>query len=427
VRAPIPDQADLLALADRALAFLPDEGQVTACWERAVEVGEEARLEDRTWVEAVSVAGGARGAARTTLLDDDSLRALALAAAAPGALPRSGRLPTPAAGRSHGAWDGALARVDLSRARSLAAGNRLRWQGGAARVAIVSSRGVRAYEQRSFAEATAYGVRANAEAVSARAAAPGIGRIDLGALAAEAEDLAGEGAPQRAAAGEPPVVLGPPAVAAILESLKPALVADPDLSLPAGVRVASSCVNLSDSARFPATLARSYDAEGMPRRPVALVQDGVAHRVVGDSATARALPGAEPTGHARLAGLPAAWPDHLVLVGGGAEDVAELMRPIPEGLFIPALEDLEADADGWSALTDGAFAIAGGRRGAPVQATEVTWDPQAVLEKVQALTMRQRLVIPPPHPHLDEEPLSARTVGATVAPAVRCGGGLRTA
>ena len=50
-----------------------------------------------------------------------------------------------------------------------------------------------------------------------------------------------------------------------------------------GARIVAPAINLSDSPRFPGTLPRTYDAEGVPRRPVPLIQDGVAHHVVADS------------------------------------------------------------------------------------------------------------------------------------------------
>src|SRR5204863_445025 len=50
-----------------------------------------------------------------------------------------------------------------------------------------------------------------------------------------------------------------------------------------GKRVAAPGVNLSDSPRFHATLPRAFDAEGVPKTPLPLIQDGIAHRVVHDT------------------------------------------------------------------------------------------------------------------------------------------------
>ena len=49
--------------------------------------------------------------------------------------------------------------------------------------------------------------------------------------------------------------------------------------------VASPAINLSDSPRYPRTFQRGFDAEGVPKTPLTLIQDGVADRVVHDTAS----------------------------------------------------------------------------------------------------------------------------------------------
>ncbi|HWM10408.1 MAG TPA: metallopeptidase TldD-related protein, partial [Solirubrobacteraceae bacterium] len=176
-----------------------------------------------------------------------------------------------------------------------------------------------------------------------------------------------------------------------------------------GTRVAASAVNLSDSPRFAATLPRSFDAEGSPRQPLPLIQDGVAHRVAGAG-----------TGHALgPGGIGGCQPEHLVLVGGGAADVSELAGPVERGLFIPALSLHGAWAVGrrGAALAEGVRLIRDGRPGAPAPNLTVLFEPLELLGQVQALSARQR-TMPPPLQR------SARTASATVAPAARVGGGL---
>jgi predicted Zn-dependent protease len=176
-----------------------------------------------------------------------------------------------------------------------------------------------------------------------------------------------------------------------------------------GKRVAASCVNLSDSPRFAATLPRSYDAEGAPRHPLPLIQDGVAHRLV--------MPG---SGHAQGAGgTGGTVPEHLVLVGGGAADLAELAAPIENGLLIPALSVHGAWIVGQrgAALAEGVRLIRDGAFADPAPNLTVVFEPLELLGRVQALTARQRTIPPPLQ-------LSARTASATVCPALRAGGGL---
>jgi hypothetical protein len=148
------------------------------------------------------------------------------------------------------------------------------------------------------------------------------------------------------------VVLGPDAVAQVLEALRKDL---QTLESRRGTRVASSAVNLSDSPRFTATLAQSLTLQGVPRAPSPVIQDGVS------------------------AGRPQQSPEHLVLVGGGAADLAELTR----GGEIPFVTHLDRVPD-----------------------------PFALLARVQALTARQSTIPRGSDP---------AAVTATVCPAIRLG------
>jgi len=206
------------------------------------------------------------------------------------------------------------------------------------------------------------------------------------------------------------VVLGPWAVAEVLRRLAPAF-GGPESPLASrlGTRVAASAINLSDSPRFAATLPRSYDAVGAPRQPLPLIQDGVAHRLAG--------PG---TGHALApGGIGGSVPEHLVLVGGGAADIAELAAPVELGLLIPALSVHGAWVLGQrgSALAEGVSVIRNGELAEPAPNLTVLFEPLELLAAAQALTARQRTVPPPVQ-------RSARTASATVAPGARFGGGL---
>jgi predicted Zn-dependent protease len=406
-----PTRQDLTTLVHQALEQLTGEGQATVWWERRLAVGEHG-ISDvvQQTAELVVLQDGRVGAASTTDLTATGLERAAAAAAAHAELDRepvdARQLPDPAEGKPHDGWDEGvltLDPVDLADELAGAAGNELaiELRAGAARVAIASTRGIAAFEQRTFASAE---VHAPGRPIAA-AVAPG--GLDLTGLVAAAQEGFHEGAAQPAEAGEVPVVLGPVAVAQVLEALKPEL-AGPEGLIAArrGSRLVAPCVNLSDSPRFPGTLPRSYDAEGVPRQPVPLIQDGVAHRAVSDSASG------DSTGHATRPGHAEPWPDHLVLVGGGAADVAELAAPIALGLLIPSF--LPGEHESW--LLDGARLIEGGEPTWPVNGVAEI-DPLAILAATEALTARQQLI-----PTDDD---SALTIGATLAPALRARGGVR--
>jgi predicted Zn-dependent protease len=404
-----PSEHDLDALAQQALERLTTEGQATIWWERRLAVGEHGISDvSQQTAEFVVLRGGRVGAASTTDLSDEGLDRAAAAANAHAELDRepvdARCLPEAATTRAHDGWDPAvlaLDPVDIADELAATAGDGLavELRAGAARVAIASTRGVAAFEERSFVAAE---VHAPGRPV---AAAIGPDGIDVGALVAAAEGGFREGAPQAAGAGEPPVVLGAIAVAQVLEALKPELAGSEGLIADQrGARVVAPAIDLSDSPRQPGALPRCIDAEGVPRQPVQLIRDGVADRFVSDTASG------DSTGHATRPGHAEPWPDHLVLAGGAAADAAELARAIELGLYIPAFLVAE---HGW--LLDGAQLIEVG---------ELTWavngvaevDPIAVLAATEALTGEQRLV-----PTDDD---SALTIGATLAPALRTRGGV---
>ena len=243
---------------------------------------------------------------------------------------------------------------------------------GAARVAIVSNRGVDAAEQRSFAAAEVSGPG------RPQAVALGTAGLDVAALVAAAEAGFHEGAPQPAGAGAPPVVLGPVAVAQLLELLKPELAGSESLlAARRGERIAAPAISLSDAGAE--TLPRGFDAEGVPRVAVELIAAGVARGFVADTATGGS------TGHATRPGHAEPWPDHLVLAAGDADGVAALAEPVALGLLIPAF--LPGEHGGW--LLDGARLIEGGEPTWPVNGVAEV-DPLAVLAATEALSAERR-------------------------------------
>ncbi len=382
---------DLEALAERALGHAGGDAQAAAVHRRRVGGG---RLDEAVTVEVTCVAGGAVGSARTTRLDDAGLAAAAAAAreataGAPGAEPHPG-LPAPLPGRPHDGWDPAVA--------ALAPGAEGGVEAWAERTAIASAAGVRASERRTWAR--------RGDRLAVRLA-------DLDRPPALDPLPAPAGEAMVPVEGEWPAVLGPVAVAALLETLGRTAFnglrvarGDSPLGGRLGTRVAASAINLSESPRYTGTLPRSYDAEGTPVQPVPLIQDGVAHRVVHDSRSAAAAGGgAASTGHALRAGGdpdgPA--PRNLVLVGGGAETLAELAAPVADGLYVEALRDVHTlDETGViSAVLEGCV-LRGAEPAAPLKPMRFTGAPLALLASVEALTMRQALV-----------------AGGTVCPAMR--------
>ena len=403
-----PSRHELLGIAERALERVEDEAQATAWWERQLSAGPgTAVTSEAVSVEVAVLRDGRVGTAVTTDVDDTGLRRAAAGAARMAATgPAAAPLPEPSPGRPHEGYDPAVPRLDPA---DVALPEGSAWRAAAARTAIVSTRGVRAYEQRSFGELRVRRHGAPGRSLELAATAVRPGDLDAAALAVRAEALlAGPAEPAAVETGEHAVVLGPWAMAEVLR--RAALAFGGPVSPLAdvlGTRVAASTINLSDSPRFAAALPRSYDADGAPRQPLPLIQDGVAHRLAG--------PG---TGHALgPCGVGGTLPEHLVLVGGGAADLDELAAPVERGLLIPSLSLHGAWILGrrGSALAEGVRVIRGGEPAEPVPNLTVLFEPLELLGRVQALTARQR-TIPPPLLR------SARTASATVTPAARVAG-----
>ena len=117
----------------------------------------------------------------------------------------------------------------------------------------------------------------------------------------------------------------------------------------------------------------------MPKAPLPLIQDGVAHRVVHDTLSAAiAGGGASSTGHALAPGGSTFGPipTNLVLLGGGARDEAQLMAPIERGIYVTRLWYVRTVHERTMQLTgmtrDGTFLIEDGRIVAPLRDVRFT-------------------------------------------------------
>ena len=230
----------------------------------------------------------------------------------------------------------------------------------------------------------------------------------------------------RAPPGEYPVVLEHDAVGSLLDFLgglafdglahtegRGALVGR------LGQRAAAPSINLADSPRFASTLPRAFDAEAVPKAPLALIEDGVARAVVHDTRSA-ARAGTTSTGHALApaSGFGPA-PTNLVLGGGGAADEAELMAPIERGLYVTRLWYLNTVHQKSTLVTgttrDGTFLVEDGRIGRPVKDVRFTDSILRLLGATEALTAGQRLVT-------EGEFYGRRFASGVVAPALRAQG-----
>ncbi len=399
---------------------------------------------DDLTVEVAVVRDGHVGRAATNDVGPDALRRCADAAvraaetaagqAGPGSYPG---FPEPAGLRAHHGHDPETARLDPARggeallaAFELAAetgteANGL-WTAGEVETAIATPSGPVLVDRVTDAHLKAVAFGPGRRSGYAARTAVSLRDIDARAVAAAAAAKATDASsePLDLEPGEYTVVMEPHAVHDLLWVLGQAafngLAHSEGRGALAGrlhTRVVSATINLSDSPRYASTLPRAFDAEGVPKAPLPLIQDGVAHRVVHDVRSGAAA-GASSTGHAQAAGGPAPGPspNNLVMAGGGAADEGELCAGVERGIYVTRLwytNVVRPEESLFTAVTrDGTFLIEDGRVTRPIADMRVTDSALDVLSRVQALGARSVLTS-------DGELYGRRFASGSVCPPLR--------
>jgi PmbA protein len=421
---------DPLVLAQRALDASPSgEALAHVVHERSLMLRfarsrpTQATAVDDVTVTIAVVRQGRVGTASTNGTGDSALADAAQAAAdAADAAARSGGagdypgFPAGGQSRGHEGYDYATAQLDpklggaqLEAAFAACAESGVEahgtWSAADVGVAVASTSGTAALDQvtDAFMKVTAIARSGRSGYVERTAvASSSVDGHEIASLAAA--KAAADGEPERLPPGEYPVVLGADAVGDIAAWV--GYLAANGLAYHEGrsafcdrlgTRVAAARVNLSDSPRYARTLPRAFDAEGVPKAPMPLIQDGVAHRVVHDTRSA-ALENAHTTGHATAPGGDSFGPvpTNLVLMGGGAADEAELAKPIERGIYITRLWYTNPVRPKETLITgvtrDGTFLIEDGEITRPLVDMRVTDSALGLLDRCQELGARPRLV-----------------------------------
>jgi predicted Zn-dependent protease len=423
-----------LELAERCLGHAGDcEAEVTVTRERSLTCrfarseATQATAVENVDVEMLCVVNGHTAAASTNDTTAEGLRDVASrarraaeatarlaqkAGSYPGLPAPDAEPPSPHRGfdAETAALDAAVAHRALAEVFAVAAESRLRafgiWTAGEVRVALASSTGVRGVDAITDAHMRVICRDDDGRSGFAADSATGAAALDAPGLARRAAAKV-DGRPLiELPPGEYPVVLAAEAVGELLSFLgalafnglahaeeRGALVGR------LGTQVAAAQINLSDSPRHPHTLPRAFDAEGVPKRPLPLLQDGVARAVVHDTrSAARAGGDARSTGHALIAGGDpyGPVPTNLVLAGGGAGDEAALAAPIDRGIYVTRFWYVNAVHPQRTLLTgmtrDGTFLIDGGELAEPVRDVRFTDEALRILAATEDLGARADLV-----------------------------------
>jgi PmbA protein len=162
-----------------------------------------------------------------------------------------------------------------------------------------------------------------------------------------------------------------------------------------GEKVMGDNVTIWDDGLDPASLAVPFDVEGMPKRKVVFIENGVAKGVVYDSRTA-AKEGVKSTGHASAmrGGRSGPRPSNMFLqVGDSTRD--EMVRSTKRGLLVTRFhythcpEPMNVVATGTT--RDGTFLIEDGRIVARVKNLRFTESMVEAFGRVEAIAKTSRI------------------------------------
>lgn len=238
-------------------------------------------------------------------------------------------------------------------------------------VAITNSRGVRAHGRRTRADFVAVAQQEDGSAYVSVVDAD-LDRLDPAALGRRAAERARAAQhPGDLAPGSYLVILEPEAVGLMLAYLalttfngRAVSEGRSALATRLGTEIMAPHIQIWDDAADPRTLGLPFDAEGVPKRRLDLVRDGVAVGVAHDSRTARKA-GVPSTAHALP--HPNAFgpvPSHLIMAPGGAT-LDEMVASTERGVLVSRFHYVRVVHPVRTVITgmtrDGTFLIEGGR------------------------------------------------------------------
>ncbi len=272
---------------------------------------------------------------------------------------------------------------------------------GAQEIAVVSSRGVRAYHAGTFAGLIVT-ARSDTSAGWAKGGSWRLDGVDAPALGREAVDRAVRGRnPQPIPPGQYPVVLAHYAVDDILEALSlygmGAQAVQEGRSWMnglQGVQAMSEPVSIWDDGASPDGWPLPFDAEGVPRRRVEIVGNGVVNVPVHNTYTA-AQDGAASTGHqAYFTGPPIA---SNLFMRPGDRTIEQLVAATRRGLYITRFFYTRLSHNKGCVMTgmtrDGTFLIEDGEIKHPVKDLRFTQSYVDALNAVEGIGNEANLVL----------------------------------
>lgn len=265
--------------------------------------------------------------------------------------------------------------------------------------AVANSKGIRVAERRTTSQLITVTMGPDNGTGYAEDCSTDATRIDAAALGREAAERARVSAnPVDIDPGDYPVVLNHYAVVDLLDMLgylgfSALAVAEDRSFFEAGKQVASPLVNIKDDGRDPDGLPMGFDAEGVAKQRLALLDHGVCRDLAFDAQTA-ARAGRRSTGH----GLPAPnpygpFPINMSMQPGEAS-LDELIGGLDRGLLVTRFHYTNPVYPKRVVVTgmtrDGTFLVEGGKIVGPVRNLRFTMSYLEALSGVEAIGRDRR-------------------------------------
>lgn len=291
----------------------------------------------------------------------------------------------------------------------------------ASSVACGNTHGVRRYCTMTVSEATVIAIRGDDSGYATDIARGGIDILALGAEAIEKATLR-SGVDEKIEPGEYDALLEPPAIAEVLDWMNMITFSgqafeDGSSFLVGniGKQIASANFTLADDAVDPGFLPFPFDMEGLPKRRVVLIENGIARTPVVDKAYAGRL-GIPPTASAWSLGSPEHGSALHLSVAGGSATREELIRSTRRGIWVTRFNYVNGLLEPKTAMMtgttrDGTFLIRDGEVVARLPNLRWTQSMLEAFSRVEGLTRERRRIGTWSNPF-----------GGTIAPAMKIAG-----
>ena len=275
---------------------------------------------------------------------------------------------------------------------------------GSGELAVANTLGVRAYQRISTASANVIAMAENSSGY-AEGLSRNVEDLDFRAIAATAVDKAVRCAnPAEMPPGEYEVILEPAAVGALIEWVnyigfgsKPFQENTSFMSGRLGEKITGESVTIYDDGTDPSAIAFPFDFEGVPKRKVELITNGVARGVVYDSMTA-VRDGRQSTGNALTPDASGEGGLALnVFVKSGNASLPEMIGNVENGLLVTRFHYINGFIDTPHAVLtgmtrDGLMRIKNGRLKGGVKNLRFTDSILRAFESVKGLSVDRQLI-----------------------------------